>query len=365
VSDVAELARALVQAESINPDLDSSGSGEQAVVRVVAEWCERAGLEVAVEEAAPGRPNVVATARGSGGGRTLLLNGHVDTVGVAGMVDPFSGLVEDDRLYGRGSYDMKGGVAACLVACERASRLGLRGNVVVAAVADEEVASVGTVAVVASRRADAAIVAEPTEERLAVAHRGFAGFHVRVAGRAAHGSRPDLGIDAIARTGPILTRIAELDERLRCRERHALLGTGSVHASIISGGQEYSSYPAFCELDGERRTVPGETDEDVARELEALVGDIDALWELTVTREPFEIDGAEEIVGLVSRHAGEPERVGMPFWTDAALLHGSGIPTVLFGPCGEGAHAEVEWVSLSSLERCAETYVAVASELCA
>jgi acetylornithine deacetylase len=176
---------------------------------------------------------------------------------------------------------------------------------------------------------------------------------------------PGLGVDAIARTGPILTRLGELDERLRAGPRHALLGTGSIHASLISGGQEYSSYPAFCDLDCERRTVPGETDEDVEHEVAELVAGIDASWQLTVTRDPFEVDQDEEIVGLVARHAAEPERVGMPFWTDAALLGVAGIPTVLFGPCGEGAHAEVEWVSISSLERCVGTYLAVAAELCA
>jgi acetylornithine deacetylase len=365
VSGVGELTQELVRVESINPGLDPAGSGEHRVARVVAEWGERAGLDVAVEEPAQGRPNVIVTAKGSGGGRTLLLNGHLDTVGVAGMDDPFSGRIEDDRLYGRGAYDMKGGVAACLVACGRAQGLGLRGDVVVTAVADEEVASIGSVAVAASCRADGAIVAEPTEERLGIAHRGFAGFHIRVAGRAAHGSRPDLGVDAIARTGPILTRIAELDSQLQERNRHPLLGTGSVHASVISGGQEYSSYPAACDLEAERRTVPGETDEHVAREIAALVGDVDATWELLVTRGPFEIDDDEAIIGIVARNADGPEKIGLPFWTDAALLQGAGIPTVLFGPCGEGAHAEVEWVSVASLERCADAYTAVASELCA
>jgi acetylornithine deacetylase len=363
--DVAELAQRLVQTESINPELDDAGSGEGPVGRVVAEWCEGAGLEVQLEEVGRGRTNVVARAPGKGGGQTLLLNGHLDTVGVAGMAEPFSGRIEGDRLYGRGSYDMKGAVAACLVACEGASHLALRGDVIVTAVADEEFASVGTEAVVATHRAAAAIVAEPTGERLGVAHRGFAGFHVRVAGRAAHGSMPELGIDAIARTGPLLTRLAELDAGLRGSRPHPLLGTGSAHASVISGGQEFSSYPAFCDLHGERRTVPGENDDDVAREIAAVVGDVEAAWELTVTRNPFEIDGAEKIVELAARHAGEPERIGLPFWTDAALLQAAGIPTVLLGPKGEGAHAEVEWVSLESLERCVGIYLAVAAELCA
>jgi len=143
------------------------------------------------------------------------------------------------------------------------------------------------------------------------------------------------------------------------------VGTGSAHASLISGGQEYSSYPAFCEIEGERRTIPGETDADVEREVAELVGDADASWSLTVARGPFEVARDEEIVELVGHHAADPERIGLPFWTDAALLAAAGIPSVLFGPCGEGAHAEVEWVSVASLERCVGTYVAVAADLCA
>ena len=364
--DLVELASSLVRIESINPDLGVGGSGEAAVAGAIAGWCERAGLDVQLAEAAPGRPNVVAAARGrGGGGRTLLLNGHTDTVGVAGMDDPFSGRVDGDRLFGRGSYDMKGAVAACLVACERSARLGLRGDVVVTAVADEEVASVGTEAVARSVQAAGAIVAEPTEEQLGIAHRGFAGFHVHFAGRAAHGSRPDLGIDAISHAGPMLTRLGELDRELAAGPGHALLGTGSVHASVISGGQEYSSYPAFCDLYGERRTIPGELEENVRRELAALVADADATWQVTLARGPFAVDPGEEIVGLVSRHAGQPSRIGLPFWTDAALLQDAGIPSVLFGPCGEGAHAEVEWVSIESLQRCADVFVRVAEELCA
>jgi acetylornithine deacetylase len=365
LTDLVELAARLVRIESINPELGTGGSGEGAVARAIAEWAERAGLEARLTEPAPGRFNVLVCARGSGGGRTLLLNGHTDTVGVSGMSDPFSGRVEGDRLFGRGSYDMKGAVAACLVACERAARLRLRGDVVVTAVADEEVASVGTEAVAATVDAAAAIVAEPTEEQLGVAHRGFATFQVRVAGRAAHGSRPDLGIDAIANTGPVLTRLTELNSRLAAGPGHPLLGTGSVHASVISGGQEYSSYPAACELHAERRTIPGETREDVAREVAEVVGDADATWQVTLARGPYAVDDGAEIAAVVSRHADDPPRIGLPFWTDAALLQAAGIPTVLYGPSGEGAHADVEWVSIESLERCAGTFLRVAQEVCA
>jgi acetylornithine deacetylase len=365
VSRLVELTRQLVAVESINPGLDPAGSGEAELARVVADWCEAAGLDVEVEEAAPGRPNVIVTARGSGGGRTLMLNAHMDTVGVAGMDDPFGGRLEGDRLHGRGAVDMKGSLAACMLACERAAALRLRGDVVLTAVADEELASVGSEAIAATRRADAAIVTEPTDERLALAHRGFAGFRIEVEGRAAHGSRRDLGVDAIARMGPVLTRLAELDGRLAGGPGHPLLATGSAHASVIEGGQEFSTYPASCTLDGERRTIPGETREQVEAEVRALLGDVPGTYEITIVREPFEIDAGAEIAALVSRHAGGPEVVGAPFWADSALLQAAGIPTVLYGPRGEGLHSESEWVDVPSLERCLEVYVAVAAELCA
>ncbi len=215
MSDVAELAAQLVAIESINPDIVAGGSGEGAVARFVSEWCERAGLETTLHELAPGRANVVAIARGSGGGRSLMLNAHMDTVGVAGMAEPFAPRLEDGRLYGRGAYDMKGSLAACMLATAEAKRRGLRGDVILTAVADEEFASIGTEAVAASVRADAAIVTEPTELQIAVAHRGFVALEVEVHGRAAHGSRPHLGIDAIAKMGRVLVGIEELDARLR------------------------------------------------------------------------------------------------------------------------------------------------------
>ncbi|MDH4176528.1 MAG: M20/M25/M40 family metallo-hydrolase [Thermoleophilia bacterium] len=365
MSDLVELTRALVAVESINPDLGSGGSGEPGVARVVADWAHRAGLDVELEEAAPGRPNVIVTVRGTGGGRSLMLNAHMDTVGVEGMTDPFSGRLEGARLYGRGAYDMKGSLAACLLAAAAVHRLRLRGDVVVTAVADEEYGSIGTEAIARRRTADAAIVTEPTEERLVLAHKGFVGFEIDIAGRAAHGSRPDLGIDAIARAGPVLTRIGELGERLQAGPAHPLLGTGSVHASLISGGQEYSSYPASCRIVAERRTVPGETRDVVSAEIDELLGDVQGSWRPTLAREPLETGAGTEIATLVARHAGEPAVAGAPYWADSALLHDAGIPTVLYGPRGEGLHAEVEWVDVESLERCLGVYLAVAAELCA
>jgi acetylornithine deacetylase len=377
VSDVAELAAQLVAIESINPDIVAGGSGELEVARFVAEWCERAGLETALAELAPRRANVVAIARGSGGGKSLMLNAHMDTVGVAGMTDPFVTRVEGGRLYGRGSCDMKGSLAASMLAAAEAGRRQLRGDVILTAVADEEFASIGTEAVAASVSADAAIVTEPTDLQLAVAHRGFVHLEVVVHGRAAHGSRPHLGIDAIAKMGRVLVGIEELDRSLRANPTHPHVGSGSVHASLIEGGQEFSSYPARCVLQAERRTVPGEGAELAERELREIVaraaeGDPDFSAELhsAISREPFEVAEDAEIVRCVHKHAttvlgNEPDVVGVPFWADSALLAAAGIPTVVFGPRGEGLHSEVEWVDVASLERCVEIYSAVAVELCA
>jgi acetylornithine deacetylase/succinyl-diaminopimelate desuccinylase-like protein len=362
---VAELTRQLVVIDSINPDLISGGAGEGEVAGFVAGWCERSGLAVEIDEAVPGRPNVIATAPGSGGGRSLMLNAHMDTVGIGGMSEPFSGRIEGGRLYGRGAYDMKAGLAASMLAASQLAGRGLRGDVIVTAVADEEVASSGSAAVAATRTADAAIVTEPTELRVAVAHRGFVAFEIETEGRAAHGSRPELGVDAIARMGDVLVRLAELDRTLRSHPTHPHLGSGSLHAGLIEGGQEYSSYPARCLLKAERRTIPGETVAQVEGEARELLGGLEGAIRITFSREPFEVAEDEPIVELVRRHAGAAEVVGVPFWADSALFSAAGIPTVLFGPSGEGAHAEVEWVDLDSVGRCVEVYVAVAEELCA
>jgi acetylornithine deacetylase len=357
--EIVELASQLVAIDSVNPALVAGGAGEREAASAVADWCRARGFEVDV--VGDERASVIARRRGSGGGRSLLLNGHLDTVGVAGMEAPFEPRVEDGRLYGRGSYDMKGALAAVLVAAAKAG--GLRGDIVVTAVADEELASVGTETVLRQVSADAAIVAEPTELEVAVAHRGFVGFEIETHGVAAHGSRPDLGEDAIVKMGPILVGLEQLGVRLQAGARHPLAGTGSIHASVIDGGQEMSSFPARCTLLGERRTIPGETVEDVERELAALAQG--AVVRIVASRDPYEAAVDDPFVALVQETAGVEELVGAPFWTDAALVAAEGIPTVLLGPVGAGAHAEVEWVDVGSLERLHDIVVQVARSWCA
>jgi acetylornithine deacetylase len=374
--DITELTRQLVAIDSVNPDLVPGGKGEAEIAAFVADWARERGLDVEVVEPVAGRPSVLATARGTGGGRSLLLYAHTDTVGVAGMTDPFGARVVGGRLYGRGAVDMKGSLAACLAATAALAGQELAGDVVLAAVADEENASIGATAVAKRVKTDAAIVTEPVAGGgVCVAHKGFVWLRVTVTGRAAHGSRPEEGIDAIARMGRILTGVHTLGQSLRAGPRHPLLGTGSVHASLIEGGQEMSSYPERCVLGVERRTIPGEDADRARAELERIVADaraedppLDAQVEVTLARRPFEVDQAEAIVQEVLREVegyGEARIVGSAGWMDSAVFADAGIPSVIVGPDGEGLHAVEEWVDLASVARLTRTLEAVASRFCA
>jgi acetylornithine deacetylase len=376
MSEIVELLHQLVAIDSINPDLVPGGAGEEKIARFIAGWLQEAGLEVHWDEPAPGRPNVIGIARGTGGGRSLMLNAHMDTVGVAGMERPHDPYIQDNRLYGRGAYDMKGGLAAIMAACAAAKQLQLRGDVIITAVADEEYASIGTSSIVKRWHADAAIVTEPTDLNICVAHKGFFWFEVETSGVAAHGSLPEIGVDAIAKMGRVLVGLEELDQRLRSAPSHRLLKSGSVHASLIQGGQELSSYPESCILGVERRTIPGETKQQVESELPEIferIAATDPNFKATVktllARDAFEVSEDELIVQTLRRHAAaqlgeEPEIIGQFAWMDSAILSAAGIPTVIFGPGGEGAHAVIEWSDLEQVAKCAQILTAVAKEFC-
>jgi len=377
MSETSELLRQLVAINSINPDLVPDGPGEAEIARFVASWLESAGLEIELDEPEPGRPNVIGIVRGSGGGRSLILNAHMDTVGVAGMVRPHEPLITGNRLYGRGAFDMKGGLASIMVAAARAKALNLRGDVILTAVSDEEYASIGTASVVNRWRAGAAIVTEPTGLDVCVAHKGFVWLAIETMGTAAHGSLPEFGVDAIVKMGKILVELEKLDRSLRAHPSHPLLKSGSVHASLIEGGLELSTYPDHCKLGVERRTVPGETQESVEAEIQAIFNhiaatdpDFKATLRTTLVREPFEIREDEHIVRLVRHHTHtlleqEPAIVSAAGWMDSALLSAAGIPTVIIGPGGEGAHAIIEWSDLEQVEQCANILLEVIAEFCA
>ena len=377
MSPTSDLLAELVAIPSVNPGLVPGAAGEAAIADFCQDWLTRRGFEVHRLERVPGRPSVVGIARGAGGGRSLMLNGHYDTVTLEGYAgDPLAAERRDGKLFGRGAYDMKSGVAAMMVAAARAKAAGLAGDLLVACVADEEHASFGTEEVAARFSADAAIVTEPSDLELTVAHKGFAWFEVVVYGRAAHGSRPDLGIDTIAKAGRLLVAVDAWNRRLLASPTHPRLGAGSVHASLIRGGQELSSYPAECRVQLERRTVPGETGESVAAELRSIIDAItteDAKFHAQIipglVRSPYEIAADSAVVQAVRRAAlgrtgREPALRGEPFWTDCAILGAAGIPAVLFGASGGGAHAPEEWADEASVAALADILFDAAVAFC-
>jgi acetylornithine deacetylase len=370
------LLRDLVAIDSVNPSLVPGAAGEAAIAAAIAAHLRRIGLDVEVQDVAPGRPNVIGVLEGRRRGRSLMLCGHTDTVGVEGMRAPFDPVERDDRLYGRGSQDMKGGVAAMIDAARVVAEEGLdRGRLIVACVVDEEFASLGADALVVRWRADAAVVTEPTDLQIAIGHKGFAWFEVETRGRAAHGSRPRDGRDAIMRMGRVLHELEKLDRRLQASPPDALLGTASLHASMIDGGREMSSYPDRCTLKLERRTIAGESAQQVTGEIEEIVAGLrraDAEFEGSVTtmmsRPPYRLAPEHELPAALRRAveatggatSGNRSFVGMTFWTDAAVLGAAGIPAVLFGPGGAGLHSAEEYVEIQDVLRCRDALAALA-----
>lgn len=368
----------LVSINSINPSLVKDGPGEAEIGRYIANALHALGLQVTIYDSTPQRPSIVGILKGSGGGRSLMLNGHMDTVGVDGMPNPFTATIRDGELSGRGSYDMKGSLAASLTVAESlvASGKTLNGDLIIASVSDEEYASLGTAEVIKHHKTDGAVVTEPTDMRICLAHKGFVWLEVETIGRAAHGSRFDDAIDANMHMGRFLAELDLLEQELRQRSTHPLTGPPSLHAAIISGGTAWSAYAARCQLKIERRTVVGESEAQVVNEIQAILDRLaidDPTFQGTVksllTREPSEISPETAIVRTltqVSRHVLHcpPPHIGLPYWMDTALLSDAGIETVTMGPIGAGAHAEVEWVDIESLVDLTEILVQTTVQYC-
>ncbi len=368
----------LVRINSINPHLDPTGAGEAEIAAYVADALNKLNLEVDTLESEPGRPSVVGTLKGTGGGRSLMLNGHVDTVAIDEMLDPFSATVGDGKMYGRGAYDMKCGLAACMTAVKSLIDTGvsLAGDVLVAAVADEEYASLGTTEVIKHHQVDAAIVTESTELEICIAHRGYIHIEVETIGRAAHGSRFKEGIDANMRMGYFLAELDKLEKDLRARKAHPLIGPPSLHAGVLKGGTGPSTYAASCKLVIERRTIPGETESQIVGELQTIIDRLtavdptfEATLKILLARNAFEVDPERDVVKVLQQSAKEvlgmqPELVGQPYWMDTALLSDAGVEAVAMGPIGAGAHSKEEWVDLDSVIQMAEVLAQVIQSYC-
>jgi acetylornithine deacetylase len=370
--DPIALTADLVRIDSRNPTLDPDGPGESACVRALRDVLDTAGFRTEVLEGTPGRPSLVARI-GGGPGRSIMLNGHVDTVQTAGMTHaPFAPVIADGKLWGRGACDMKGGVAAMCVAAHRAHTQGLlQGEVIITAVADEEWSSIGTREVIARGiRADAVVVTEPTEMTVATAHKGFAWYTITVHGRAAHGSQYAVGIDAIRHAGHVLTELDRLDHEILPQRTHRLLGRGSVHASFIEGGLGMSTYPDRCTIRLERRTLPGVTLELVEQQLQqtidavaARVPEFRAELRFDDARPPSDLSPDDPLVTTLvaaTSEAGPTATVaGVTYWSDAALFNQAGMPTVCYGPGSIAlAHGAEEWVPTHEIERATDTLTA-------
>lgn len=377
MSATLELLKRLIAVDSVNPSLVPGGAGESEIAGLLERELRGLGLDVGLEDAAPGRPNVVGILQGRAPGRALMLCGHTDTVGVAGMPEAFRPSERDGCVYGRGAEDMKGGLAAMIgAAWTLLSQGGLaRGRLIVACVADEEYGSLGAEALVKRWRADAAVVTEPTNLEVAIAHKGFAMMQVVTKGRAAHGSRPKDGRDAIVHMGRVLVALGELDRELQARPPRPLLGSGSLHAGLIRGGREVSTYPDECVLDLERRTLPGESDQDVLGDLEAILQELrrgdpefEAECRMVLARRPLATPPDHELpralLAAASRHGAMQVPSAMTFWTDAALLAEAGIPSVVFGPGGGGLHTPDEFVRSADVLACEASLVELARTFC-
>lgn len=374
----------LVSIDSTNPALTAEGAGEAEIGAYTARALETLGMTVTCFEVAPGRVNVVGLLKGSGGGRSLLLNAHMDTVGVEGMrIEPFGSEIRDGKLYGRGAQDMKGSLAAMLAAAKGLIDAGvqLQGDLYLTAVADEEHASIGSDHLVTQVSADAAIVTEPTDLAICRAHRGFIWYDIETFGRAAHGSRFQEGIDANMHMGRFLASLGQLETDLRNRTPHPLVGPPSLHAATLHGGSAISIYAAHCLLQVERRTIPGELESQATAELRAILDTLaaaDSTFKGAVKavfqRPPFEVGPEAAIVkelekAVTKQLGGEnqgfaPQHTGQTFWTDAAIFAEASMETVLIGPKGYGLHSAEEWVDLKSVADLAAILAETAAGYC-
>jgi acetylornithine deacetylase len=366
-NSIVDLLSELVQINSVNLTL-SHGPGENEIAKYIRHRLDELELGPEIQTIAPDRCNVIAVVSGSNPGKSLLLNGHLDTVGVEGMDDPFILRQEGDRLYGRGTYDMKGSLAVMLLLAEYFTRHPPPHDIFLTFVADEEDKSIGMDHLVEKWLPDispppfGAVFLEPTEEDIGVCHKGFSWYELEVAGKAAHGSRPEEGIDAILPLRSALNELNKIQADLLNREPDPLLGHAALHSSIIAGGTELSMIPRNSHLQWERRTLPGESEQDLERELERTVravgnhpGNHEVKGRKLFLRPPYRVPDNAEILSRLQKASPQSSSVGFSFWADSALAGKAGIPSVLFGPIGHGAHAVDEWVSLKSLLNVYET----------
>lgn len=383
VDDAVGLTQALTRINSSNPTLSvTDGVGETEIATYLAAWFAHRDIEYHWIEKITGRPSVVGVLRGTRGGKSLMFNGHTDTVSLSSYEkDPLSGSIGTKNgkqvVFGRGCLDMKGGLAAGLAALSATKASGRipRGDIIVAAVSDEEDASQGTQNIIeAGWRADAAVLPEPTQGAILTAHKGFIWIEVDILGVAAHGSDPSSGVDAILSAGSFLQALDQYQSRLPVDDT---LGQGSLHCGLIRGGEEPTSYPAQCTITIEFRTVPVQTEECLLAEMSALLEGVAqknprfkyAQPRITMSRPTQKVAADHPFVQRAAASAStvlgaEPVVKSGPFWTDAAFLGAAGIPSIVWGPAGEGLHAKEEWVEVESLRQFEKMFTQLVQDFC-
>lgn len=362
-NQIISILSELVRIDSVNPTL-ANGPGEIKIAEFVCQYLQRLGLDAEIQTVAPGRANVVCIISGASRKRSLFLNAHLDTVGIEDMQDPFILKQKGDKLFGRGAYDMKGSVALMLLLAEYLVQYRPPIDVWLTFVADEEDKSIGMTYIVdewlpqISPVPMGAIFLEPTELQIGVGHKGFTWYEIEVIGKAAHGSRPAEGVDAILPLRAALDEIDNIQTELFKRQANPLLGHATVHSSLIEGGSELSVIPARSKLLWERRSLPGETQRDLIVELKRVLEAVEnhpgahtVKGQELFVRLPYRVSDKAEVLKRLQSASPQSKPVGLSFWADSALSAMAGIPSVLFGPVGHGAHAVDEWVSLKSLVR--------------
>jgi acetylornithine deacetylase len=364
---VALLAE-LVAIDSVNPRLEAGAAGEAAVLEHLRGRLDRAGFATTVVPARgqDDRPSLVAVAPGPDDAPTVVLNGHLDTVGVTGMAEPFTPRVEGDRLYGRGAADMKGGVAAIVAAAERLVADGAPVRPVLALVADEEDASLGSEAVVAALpglgiRPEACLIAEPTDLAPSRSLRGFAVVRVAFQGQAIHSSQAELGVNAVTHLGRLLHAVDERAPQLRAEG-------GDLLVSVVSGGRSAFVVPDHAECLVELRIPP---DQPSAEALDEVAGLLQDPWqadaELVVHRDGWRLDAhgpAADLAEALAVELGTEPTFDAPYWMEAPLWQQL-CPTLVCGPSGGGLHAVDEWVDLQQVRAFAAGLVDVLVEVLA
>ncbi len=378
--DPIRLLRELVAIPSVNPmgrPLSGATVLETRMTAFLESWFQERSIACRRQPAAPGRENVLAFYEAPNARRTLLFDVHQDTVPTDGMtIPPFEPTVEGGRVYGRGSCDVKGGMAAMLAAFDRLVRERPAGSasVLLACTVDEEFTHVGSsVLAQSSHGADLAIVAEPTRLDLVNCHKGALRWKVRTRGVACHSSTPHLGKNAIYRMAGVLQRLEELATALSRSAPHPILGPPSLSVGRIEGGQSVNVVPDWCEIEIDRRLIPGEEAAaclgQVSDALSTLPGGLEGIdfgqpWVHTPALSPSAGPWLEPIAAAVAAATGrKPAIHGVPFGTDAGPLNAAGTPCLVIGPGDIAqAHTKDEWIEIDQVQLAAEAFYRIACE---